>query len=113
MGDYGCIAEALKELCPHLKNKKMGAVGVVNNPKRQKYGYQWRTDFTIPVYDISNECLIHNKGVCQLSLTGEVIATYNSMKECLIAINKTNSSRIKRCCDGVQDTYLGYRWAWL
>lgn len=113
VGEYSCVAEAINSLCPHLKYNKLGAQGVINNPQRQKYDYQWRTDFSVPVYDIAKTCHTVNKKICQLSLEDEPIATYNSMSECLESIGKKNGSRIKRCCDGLQDTYLGYKWAWL
>ncbi len=115
VGQFRSVSDAVKQLCPHLKRQSicLGAVNIVNVPNKQKYGYQWRTDDTIPVTDISLTCHRNSKGVIQLSLEGEIIHIYNSMTECLKKLNKTNGSRIKRCCDGKQESYLGCKWAWL
>ena len=115
VGEFRSVSDGVKHLCPHLKGERvcLGAVNVVNIPNKQKYGHQWRTDDSIPVEDIFLTCKRGCKGVVQMSLDGEIIRIYDSMTQCLKELNKTDGSRIKRCCDGKQETYLNYKWAWL
>lgn len=51
-----------------------------------------------------------SKPVCQYDLSGNLIATYRAIN---IASKNTGVHRygIKRCCDGLQQSSGGYRWA--
>lgn len=87
---------------------------VMDNPQKQYGGYQWRTNYNVPVYDLSDTYKKDvRKPVIRYSLDGEVIETYASISDAVRALGVTNESRIRRCCNGLQDTYKNSRWAWL
>ena len=51
----------------------------------------------------------HPKQVVQMSMTGEVIRTFPSLKEAAKAVNR-DPTRIGRCCHGRKKTAAGFKW---
>ena len=41
------------------------------------------------------------KRVCQYSLNGELINTFNSINDACVQLNCKNQTTIKKCCDGL------------
>ena len=57
---------------------------------------------------------IYRRKVAQIDLiTNEIIATYSSIKEAAIALNKTRASHITEVCQGKLQQAYGYKWQYL
>ena len=54
----------------------------------------------------------HPKEVVQMSLTGEVIRTFPSLKEAAKAVNR-DPTRIGHCCHGRKKTAAGFKWKFI
>jgi predicted GIY-YIG superfamily endonuclease len=52
----------------------------------------------------------NRKKVDQLTKSGEYIRTFNSIKEAIVFINGSNTSRIVSVCKGNDNSYKGYKW---
>lgn len=98
----------------HKKSLSMSRKGInfsdehIENLRKSHMGYimpQTQKD------KISKNCIDKGvKKVVQLSLNGDYIATFNSLKDALKSVNGKTSSNISSCCRGNRKNAYGYKW---
>lgn len=59
-----------------------------------------------------SETAYQRRKVVQLTLSGDYVATHNSIKDAAQSVNEWHSS-ISRCCRGLKQDACGYRWLYL
>ena len=109
---YNSLSDAAKE----LNITSTSAISQVLSGKKQiAYGYIWKDiDFDEsklqPILDIKQ--MHSQQKLLQIDKdTGNVVNTYNSVKDALIALNKSpKDSGIYRVCKGERQTAYGYKW---
>lgn len=77
----------------------------------QKYNTNYGTHNKRMAHTISKTAYQKRK-VVQLSLSGNFIAKYDSIKDAAINVN-INRSSIALCCQGINKTGCGYKWMYL
>ena len=91
-----------------LRSRLSGKYKLVGKTK-----FRYLNDEEIEKYGFNKGKKINGlkKAVIQLSLSGEYIKTYPSIRAALTALGKSpNSQGINQCLSGQYDTAFGYRW---
>lgn len=116
---YDSIAEAAKDNgLENFSSIQSCAARVLNTA----YGYQWRyADEVVGTQNIETairEIKLFSKKICQYTLEGTLVKTYNNMIEAEKALYETYpelkgkelKANLNACCMGEQHTAYGYLW---
>ena len=111
LAEFSCAEDAAHELGLNASS----ITGCCNSPHRHLtlHGYLFCYKDNYDAFVIKEKlCHPNSKKICQVSNTGKIIATYNSIQQAA-RLNNLSASHITACCKGKRNSIGGYFWSYV